>query len=405
MSPAVLFEPQNLSTYGPMTLLRSVGELRYGVYSNIERARKVLPQHDLGLWLRPLLRDGHAQRYPEMKINQDAPAGTLFLNAGFPAWVFPASIAELDQHDSGVVIKDGCIVAARHDKPLAFGTSFSNELLKLQQIECDVETCTHHPHWIWDYLNLILPALEFDLQIWKENNNILSRLPENSSSVDERNIYIHNTAQLSRYIHLDSSQGPIIIDADVKISPFASLEGPLYIGKRSTIKQGASLKNSVVGRICNLGGEIKSSIIHPYTNKSHAGFLGDSILGSWINLGAGTNTSNLKNNYGEIRVSWDGNNYDTHRQFLGSIIGDHSKTAIGVRLNTGTVIGPFSNVIHADFPPRSIPSFSWGNGTHEFDKAMETARRVLKRRSLELSKVDLALFKTLSEDHASLLHY
>ena len=405
MPSTVLFEPQNLSTYGPMTLLRSVGELRYGVYSNIERTRFILEDMALGLWVRPILKADHINKYPDMQINTDAEAGTLFLNAAFPAWMFPSAIKELNAAPSGVVTKDGCIIAAKTAQPLPFGGDFMNHLSGLDQIECDDELCPHHPHWIWDYLNLILPALEFDLHIWKESNNYLNRLPENSSTVDERNIFIHNTAQLGRYTHLDSSQGPIIIDADVKISPFTSLEGPLYIGKRSTIRPGASLKNSVVGRICNLGGEIKGTIIHPYTNKSHAGFLGDSILGSWINLGASTDTSNLKNNYGEIRVSWDGNNYDTHRQFLGSIIGDHTKTAIGSRLNTGTVIGPFSNVIQADFPPRSIPAFSWGNGTHEFDKAMETARRVLKRRSLELSEAELALFKTLSEDHALFLNY
>jgi hypothetical protein len=160
-----------------------------------------------------------------------------------------------------------------------------------------------------------------------------------------------------------------------------------------------------VGRVCNLGGEIKGSIIHPYSNKSHDGFLGDSILGSWINLGAGTSTSNMKNNYQQIRVSWDGNNYESGRQFLGSIIGDHCKTAIGVRLNTGTLIGSFCNVFQPDFPPRAIPSFSWGNGTHELDKAIQTAELMMKRRSLSLTETQIKLIKDLAEDHTHFTHF
>jgi len=405
MPTAILFEPQNLTPYGPMTLLRSVGELRYGVYSNVERARRILTDMDLQMWVRPLLEADHIRKYPELAINQDSPEQCLFLNAGFPAWMYLPALAELAAVKSGVVVKEGCILAAKSNKPISFGQRFYKQLLNLEHIQCDHEDCNYHPHWIWDYLDLILPALEFDLELWKQDNNFLSRIPEETSTISERNIFIHNTAQLGRYVHLDSSQGPIIIDADCKISPFSSLEGPLYLGKRSTIKSGAALKNTVIGRICNIGGEVKSSIIHPFTNKSHDGFLGDSILGSWINLGASTNTSNLKNNYGEIRVSWDGNNFETKRQFLGSIIGDHSKTAIDVRLNTGTVIGPFSNVIHSDFPPRSIPAFSWGNGTHEFDKAMETARRVLKRRNLELEETQLDIFKALAKDHSAFLSY
>ena len=405
MSTAILFEPRNLTPFGPMTLLRSVGELRYGIYSNIERTQRIMTGHELQLWMRPLLATDQQRKYPTLGINKDAPADSVFLNAAFPAWVYEPALRELRGKSSGVVVKDGCIIAAKSAQPLPFSRDFHAKLLEYETYTCEADYCNPHPHWIWDYLDLISPALEFDLGLWKEENNYLNRLPVESSSLDARNIFIHNTAQLGQYIHLDASHGPIIVDADVRISPFSSLEGPLYVGKRSTIKPGAALRHSVIGRICNIGGEVKSAIIHPFTNKSHTGFLGDSILGSWINLGAGTNTSNLKNNYGEIRVSWDGNHYETHRQFLGSIIGDHSKTAIGVRLNTGTVIGAFSNVFHADFPPRSIPSFSWGNGTHEFDKAMETASRVLKRRNLVLSESEKALFRTLADEHSVFLSY
>ncbi len=405
MQSLIIFEPENLAPFGPLTLLKSVAELRFGIYSNLERVARIFPEESIHLWVRPILLDTLSEKLENVQINQKAAADTIFLNAATPAWLYPSLIATLADQQNTAIIKDGVLLAAKPGVMIDFSPKFHRELAQLNPIECDLDNCPTTPNWIWNYLDLITPALDFDLSLWKAENNYLTKLPTHLSTLDERHIFIHNTAQIGRYVHLDASQGPIIIDEDAKISPFSSLEGPLYLGKLSSLKPSTSIRHSVVGQVCNLGGEIKNSIIHPYTNKSHAGFLGDSILGSWINLGAGTATSNLKNNYQPIRVSWDGNNYDTNRQFLGSVIGDHSKTAIGVRLNTGTFIGPFCNVFQADFPPRAIPSFSWGNGTHELDKAIGTAQRVLKRRNLSLSNPQEELIRALATDNTPFTHF
>ncbi|MCF6239141.1 MAG: hypothetical protein L3J79_10115, partial [Candidatus Marinimicrobia bacterium] len=391
--------------FGPLTLLRSVAELRYGIYSNLERAQKTLGSDPISLWIRPILKADHESKYPELQINQPADENTIFLNAALPAWMYSDMITKLRPENCGVILKAGVVLAAKPGKTLKFSTGFHSELAGLTAFAGDLDDLPALPGWIWDYLDLISPALDFDLQLWKKDNDFLPRLPAELSTLDDRHIYISNTAQISKYVHLDASHGPIIIDEDCKVSPFSALEGPLYLGKRSTIKPGTSIRHSVVGQVCNLGGEIKGSILHPYSNKSHAGFLGDSILGSWINIGAGTITSNLKNNYQAIRVSWAGNNYDTERQFLGTILGDHSKTAIGVRLNTGTLIGTFCNVFQEDFPPRAMPSFSWGNGTHELDKAIDTAKRVLGRRNLSLTPSHEALIRALAADHTPFTHF
>ncbi|MBC8375489.1 MAG: hypothetical protein H8E26_05530 [FCB group bacterium] len=405
MSPYILFEPENLSPFGPMTLLRSVAELRYGIYSNLERAQHIFADSDIQMWVRPILAKEHIEKYPKTPINKNAGKDAIFLNGATPAWLYPAAIAILEESDTSAVVIDDQIIAARLGSALKFSADFHLSLEKLQNIICDAELCEKHPNWIWDYLDFIAPAIEFDAKIWVEENNILNKLPADLYTLTDRNIFIHNTAQIGKFVHLDASNGPIVIDQDCKISPFSSIVGPVYLGKRSSLKPSTSIRHTVVGQVCNLGGEIKGSIIHPYSNKSHAGFLGDSILGSWINLGAGTITSNMKNNYQQIRVSWDGNNYESGRQFLGSIIGDHTKTAIGVRLNTGTLIGPFCNVFQADFPPRAIPSFSWGNGTHELEKALQTAELMLKRRSLTLSETQIKLIKDLAEDHTHFIRF
>ncbi|MBT3229576.1 MAG: hypothetical protein HOD43_06900 [Candidatus Marinimicrobia bacterium] len=405
MSAHILFEPENLSPFGPITLLRSVAELRYGIYSNLERAQRILPKDSVQLWVRPILAKEHAEKYTETQINRNADQDDIFLNAATPAWIYPSVLSILKDSTNTAVVIDGHIVAARPGAEMKFSTDFHQALNTLDKIECDSEICRHQPNWIWDYLDYIAPALEFDVKLWQKDNNILTKLPPDLSTITDRNIFIHNTAQIGKFVHLDASNGPIIIDQDCKISPFSSIVGPSYLGKRSSLKPSTFIRQSVVGRVCNLGGEIKGSIIHPYSNKSHDGFLGDSILGSWINLGAGTSTSNMKNNYQQIRVSWDGNNYESGRQFLGSIIGDHCKTAIGVRLNTGTLIGSFCNVFQPDFPPRAIPSFSWGNGTHELDKAIQTAELMMKRRSLSLTETQIKLIKDLAEDHTHFTHF
>ncbi|NQV43121.1 MAG: hypothetical protein HQ506_12285 [Candidatus Marinimicrobia bacterium] len=405
MSAHILFEPENLSPFAPISLLRSVAELRYGIFSNIERAQRMFPEDSVQLWVRPVLEKHQSEKFPATPINKHADKDAIFLNAATPAWMYPAALNILKETNGAAVVIDGHIIAARPGSEVKFSQTFHATLEKLPKIECDAEICSHQPTWIWQYLDLIDSAMDFDAKLWQEDNNILTKLPSDLSTVTDRNIFIHNTAQIGKFVHLDASNGPIVIDEDCKIGPFTSIVGPVYLGKRSSLKPSTSIRQSVVGRICNLGGEIKGCIIHPYSNKSHDGFLGDSILGSWINLGAGTTTSNMKNNYQNIRISWDGNNYESGRQFLGSIIGDHTKTAIGIRLNTGTLIGPFCNVFQADFPPRAIPSFSWGNGTHELEKAIHTAELMMKRRSLTLSETEIKLIQDLATDHTPFIHF
>ena len=405
MNSLILFEPENLSAFGPMTLLRSVAELRYGIYSNLERTQLIYPDHKIGLWVRPILAKEHSEKYSQFQVNKTSDPNAIFLNAATPAWMYPPALELLKDDELHAVMAGDHLIAAKPGTALPFTRDFHEALRALPQIECSAEICEDHPSWIWDYLGTTAQTMEFDTRLWAKENEYLTKLPHTLSTLTERNIFIHNTAQIGKFVHLDASNGPIVIDADCKISPFSSIVGPVYLGKRSSLKPSTSIKHTVVGRICNLGGEISGCIIHPYSNKGHEGFLGDSILGSWVNLGAGTTTSNLKNNYGMIKVSWDGNNYESGRQFLGSIIGDHTKTAIGVRLNTGTLIGPFCNVFQADFPPHAIPTLSWGNGVHELDKAILTAELMMKRRSLSLTKSQKDLIHKLSIDTSPFLNY
>ncbi len=194
---------------------------------------------------------------------------------------------------------------------------------------------------------------------------------------------------------LDASGGAIILGNNVKVMANAVVVGPCFIGDNSTIKIGAKIyEKTSVGPWCKVGGEVEGSIILGFSNKQHDGFLGHSYLGEWVNLGADTNTSDLKNNYGQVRVTFPWGEVNSGTMFLGSLIGDHSKTGINTMLNTGTVVGVGANVFGGGFPPKFIPSFAWGE-REEYDrnKAIQTARAVMLRRKVVMTDAEEELLR------------
>ncbi|MGE3182855.1 MAG: putative sugar nucleotidyl transferase [Phycisphaerae bacterium] len=197
---------------------------------------------------------------------------------------------------------------------------------------------------------------------------------------------------------LDASDGPIHISEYATIEPNAVVQGPCFVGERAIVRPNAIIRGDTsIGPVCKVGGEIEASVFWGYSNKQHDGFLGHSYVGPWVNLGAGTTTSDLKNTYGSIRALINGVGVETGLHFLGSIIGDHTKTGIGTILPTGCVIGVASNVFTQNVVPRFVPSFAWltekGITTYRTDKAIQIARIVLERRKLEFTDDEAALFE------------
>lgn len=205
--------------------------------------------------------------------------------------------------------------------------------------------------------------------------DLLSDIPSSSSSIDN--------------VVINEDNGPVVIDNTATVEPFTVLNGPLFLGKNTLVKSHSTISNSIINNDCKVSGEIHSCIFQPYSNKAHEGFLGHSFIGSWANLGAGTTTSNLKNNYSSVKVKWNGELLDTESIFFGSIIGEHVKTAIGTTLNTGTVIEMGCNIVAQSFPPRHIPAFSLFYKDKlmkiKFDDFCDTAEKAMKRRDKTLS--------------------
>ncbi len=200
---------------------------------------------------------------------------------------------------------------------------------------------------------------------------------------------------------IDGEKGPVFIGNGTVVMPNAFLEGPAFIGENCLIKAGARIYGgTTLGPVCKIGGEVSETIIQGYSNKQHEGFLGHAYLGEWVNIGAGTEISDLKNTYGTIRAWLDGNITDTGLQFLGPTIGDHSKTGINATLTTGAVIGVFANLFGSGVSPKFVPSFSWGYPEfteYRLEEAITVAKRVMARRGVEMTPAYEAMIRKVFE--------
>jgi UDP-N-acetylglucosamine diphosphorylase/glucosamine-1-phosphate N-acetyltransferase len=202
-------------------------------------------------------------------------------------------------------------------------------------------------------------------------------------------VWIAPTADLAPGVVLDARQGMIVLEEGVIVQPNAVLLGPCSVGAHSLLRAHTTVgSNTVIGEQCRIGGEVAQSVFHAYANKQHEGFVGHSYIGEWVNLGAGTTTSNLKNTYGTVRVLLPSGEQETGTQFLGTLCGDHTKTAIGTFLRTGAVLGVSANVLSGGMRARLVPSFAWGDVEHPqsyaLAKALEVARRAMSRRGRSL---------------------
>lgn len=231
----------------------------------------------------------------------------------------------------------------------------------------------------WDLIKNLKQDLEEDFKYL--GTGIKGKTHPSVVFYNKKNILVEKGAEIDAHCTLDARQGPIYIGNNTIVHPGTLLRGPLSIG-----------------RDCRIAGEIISSIIMPYVNKAHYGFLGHSYVCSWVNLGAGTTNSNLKNNYNSVKVMIDGKMVDSGETFVGCFIGDHAKTAIGSMIYTGCVIGVAANLFGQPFYKKFIPSFSWGiKDEAKIDEVIDIARASMKRRNIELKQSDIVLLKKVFE--------
>jgi len=220
----------------------------------------------------------------------------------------------------------------------------------------------------------------------------------------KKDIYVAPRARVHPMVTIDAENGPVYVDEGAEIQPFSRIEGPCYIGKEATLLGAKCREGNTIGPFCRIGGEVEASIIHGYSNKYHDGFIGHSYIGEWVNLGALTTNSDLKNDYSDVSVSLDGRQFiDTGSTKVGSLVGDHVKTSIGTLLNTGSYLGAMAIVMATGKPlPKFIPSFAWfveGIVTKGFGKTRlyETAKMAMSRRGCEWSAAERAMWDAVFE--------
>lgn len=394
-----LFEDSAYVQLLPLTWLRACFELRCGRDRLVDKVRTHVGPQIVRLWLRDAIRAVVAERFELAPVNPDADWCLLNARALLttPVLLPPPGMA---WRQNGELIAVG--VARANLEPLTPDFFFDAEAVQRWLERYRVETAPESVRLIRHPWDLVLEN-EAELRRQCQAGGVQDgTVYPGAHLVQPAQIHIARGARVKPGVVLDAEAGPIHIAENVLIQPNAVLEGPCYVGPGSVVRPGAALRaGTSLGPVCKVGGELVSSIIQGYTSKQHDGFLGHSYVGEWVNLGADTVTSDLKNTYGTIRVSINGVGVESGQQFVGCFIGDHAKTAIGTVLPTGCVIGVASNVFTTAGVPRFVPSFAWlsdaGLTSYRVEKAVQIARVVMGRREIELSDAEQRLLEQTAE--------
>lgn len=419
-----LFEDDRVPGLRPLVEARAVYDLRLAMRTLLETTREAFLHDQLVLHTRPLVGPLTAQAHENALVNALPDQGdVLFVNGRFVAAEGPTvrrlrdairkeTTARAFLHEDTVVA--AWVPNAADQVPpdlLSVAALTADAFGDLPITTVDEATLIRRP---WHLLDTLRPALKRDVAA-RTSTPPPEALPdrphasvhESVVGVHPESIYLGEGVTVRPGAILNAENGPIYIDSNATIYERAVLCGPCYVGPHTQIKVSANVEGAAFGYWCKVGGEVHDTVIHSLTNKTHPGFLGHSYLGRWCNLGADTNNSNLKNDYGEISVyaPAEGVFVPTGRQFAGLFMGDHSKCGINTMFNTGTVVGTCCNLYGGDFLPRYVPPFSWGGSKNDFstyrlDKALQVAERVMQRRDEHFTDADRSLLTSLYEQTA-----
>lgn len=394
-----LFEDHGHADLEPLSLTRPVFDLLCGPSSLAAKQCRFFAPCEVGVLVRPLLQDLCRLRDCRTPVNDGAwlrSAPTVLVNG---RWLPPAGATPHLGGPCVGLVGDEVAYAVLGPDRLTYCSP--------QTIDDCVEICKNtlpnRPaggqmvHHLWELVDWNGEQIATEFQHLHANQP--APLPTQTLSLvgPRERLLIDPTARVDPMVVLDTTGGPVMIEREAVIGAFSRLEGPCYVGTQTQIVGGNIRAGTTLGPQCRVGGEVEASIIHGFSNKYHDGFLGHSYLGEWINLGAGTSNSDLRNDYGPVRVTVGGREVDTGRSKVGCFVGDHAKMGLGTLLNTGTHVGAFANVLPAGtFAPKYVPSFcSWWNGAladrADLSKLFATAATVMRRRGCAWTEVHAAL--------------
>lgn len=397
------FEDDFLENFHPLTLTRPVYDLRVGIFTLGEKWLHALdvPDQETAGTLR-----NHLKGVFEEYTVSDLSDTTLWINPRFiPSESLIQDVKKLNENEG--IITDSQLVAA------LISSEIHQKWSQLGIDPDDINQKKLYPDGFvilknsWELFQINGDQIVSDIELVRKNFVKSEKEYPHAILMNSDNIYIEEGAVIEPGAMLLAENGPVYIGKNAHIMANSVIRGPSAICEKSVVKMGAKIyEETTVGPVCKVGGEVANTIFHSYSNKAHDGYVGNSVFGQWCNLGADSNTSNLKNNYSTVKVvDWKTRKeFDTGQQFIGTIMGDHSKTGINAMLNTGTLCGVCCNLFSDKYPPKFVPSFSWVSGSdivpYHFDKAVEAMERMMDRRSVQLTpsyhKMMKALFQSTS---------
>jgi UDP-N-acetylglucosamine diphosphorylase/glucosamine-1-phosphate N-acetyltransferase len=382
VSALYFYDDARARQFEPFALTRPGSELRAGTSLIRRRWERATSLKSAGFISSPHLanfEEGSAP--PAVAAKSEIPAGSIVINT---RCVVPLDL-ELDRFDLLMCEGIACAVRLARSMPVS---QFADGSIDLGTIQTSLGGRRISGRWIrevWDFIATLPEQLAEDIPFRAKGMEATELT--SATVLGTAGVFVEEGAEIGPQVVLDASAGPILIRKGAVISPFTHLIGPIAIGRGSQIL-GDRLATSSIGDHCKVRGEFSNSIVLGHSNKGHAGFVGHSYLGRWVNLGAMTTTSNLKNTYGPVQLWTPSGVKSTGQQFLGTLFGDHAKTGIGTMLSTGTVIGAGANVFGANTPPKVIPPFAWGNSepydTYDVTRFLVVAERAMARRHVEL---------------------
>jgi UDP-N-acetylglucosamine diphosphorylase/glucosamine-1-phosphate N-acetyltransferase len=382
MSALYFYDDMRARQFEPFALTRPASELRAGTSLIRERWERATSLESAGfISSKHLAHFEEGKAPPAVAPKSEIPAGSVLVNT---RCVIPLDL-ELDRFDLLMCHGAACAVRLARALPVS---QFADGSIDIGAIQTSLGGRKIEGRWIsdvWDLIATLPEQLTEDIP--RRAKGLEASLQTATAVVGKEGVFIEEGAQIGPQVVLDASEGPILIRKGAIIAPFSHIIGPVAIGRDSQILSDRVTTVSI-GDHCKVRGELSNSIVLGHSNKGHHGFVGHSYLGRWVNLGALTTTSNLKNTYGTVQLWTPSGLQDTGQQFLGTFFGDHSKTGIGTMLSTGTVIGAGANVFGSNTPPKVVPPFAWGNAepydTYDVTRFLVVAERVMARRHVEL---------------------
>ena len=380
----ILFDGSVRNSLLPFTYTRPVADIRIGILTIREKWEKYL-----GNTTTTLTEEYLEEKYPMVELEEN-----VMLNASFlPNHNLVELIKKLREKEA---VFYGDEVIAFHTKNTQEEVNFDDySSLPFEEEIIQIKNT-------WDIFAFNDQAIQHDFVLLTEGRKS-APIPTTVNCVNKNDIFFEEGVEISFAI-LNASTGPIYIGKNAQVMEGSLVRGPFALCQDAILKMGAKIYGATtIGPLSKVGGEVNNSVIFGYSSKAHEGYLGNSVIGEWCNLGADTNNSNLKNNYAEVKL-WD---YNTDRfaktglKFCGLMMGDHSKSGINTMFNTGTVVGVSANIYGGNFPRNFIPSFSWGGSagftTFLMDKVDEVAQVVMKRKHIEYNEVERKILHHIFE--------